>query len=225
MIRVFAFGEGSTEATFLSEVIAPSLTERDINLEAGLISTSSNARGGALTPQRVLRAVRNMLRQDRGIYVTTFFDLYGLRRDFFGVRSADSSQDPLQRCKIVEDTLADAVVKESGCRRERFFPHIQPYEFEALLFSKVSSFENVNPQWRRYIDELKRARDRVDSPEHINDGPRTHPSARLEALAPKYDKHLDGSRIAATIGIARIRSECRHFDAWMTRIEALKPLR
>jgi hypothetical protein len=60
---------------------------------------------------------------------------------------------------------------------------------------------------------------------YINDGPDTHPSARLTTLLqPRYKKPLHGSRIAASIGLARIREECRHFDAWLSKIESLQPL-
>ena len=63
------------------------------------------------------------------------------------------------------------------------------------------------------------------SPEHINDGINTHPSARLaKILKPSYDKPFHGSAVAQRIGLERIRAECRHFDAWLTRIERLSPL-
>lgn len=225
VITVIAFGEGPTEATFIAEVLAPAFVDRGIDLEARLIRTSPESKGGALTPHRVLHALRNTLLERGGTYVTTFFDLYGLRRDFYGMQRAHPSRDPLRKCKIIEEALAEAVVRESGCRPERFFPHIQPFEFEALLFSEVSSFGIVTPEWRPYLKELRKARDRSPSPEHINDGRLTHPSARLTVLKPRYVKPLHGSQIAASIGVATIRSECRHFGEWMTRLESLTPIR
>jgi len=38
---------------------------------------------------------------------------------------------------------------------------------------------------------------------------------------PGYEKALHGPRIAARIGVAGIRDKCRHFHAWLARIEAL----
>lgn len=120
--------------------------------------------------------------------------------------------------------LASVVAAESGCRPDRFIAHIQPYEFEALLFSDVSQFGAVQSDWMRFVATLQQARDGALSPEHINDGPETHPSARLEQLLqPSYDKPLHGSRVAERIGIDRMRAECRHFDAWLARIESLPP--
>lgn len=57
------------------------------------------------------------------------------------------------------------------------------------------------------------------SPEHINDGPKTAPSKRILQCCPAYEKPFHGSLIAIDIGIDRIRKECRHFDAWVRRLE------
>jgi hypothetical protein len=172
-----------------------------------------------------LRYLRNTLRERDDTYVTTLFDLYGLRGDFPGVAAARSQTDPVQRCRAIEIEFAAAAVEVSGCRAVRFIAHIQPYEFEALLFSDVACFATVRSEWGRFVDELQRVRDAATSPEHINDGPDTHPSARLKLLQPSYDKVLHGSGVAKCIGIERIRSECRLFDSWVEKIATLRPLR
>ncbi len=41
---------------------------------------------------------------------------------------------------------------------------------------------------------------------------------------PGYKKASDGSLVAEAIGLGKIRSECQHFDAWLSRIENLGPL-
>ena len=54
----------------------------------------------------------------------------------------------------------------------------------------------------------------------------THPSALLRRLLrPRYTKILHGSAVSASIGLDRIRAECRHFDKWLSRVETLPPLR
>ena len=73
--------------------------------------------------------------------------------------------------------------------------------------------------------QLQEARDGAENPEHISNGPETHPSARLKEWQPSYNKVLHGSGIATSVGIARIRAECSHFDSWLQRIESLQPLR
>jgi hypothetical protein len=224
-MHLIVVGEGQTEETFAGYVLRPHLEAFGFTVEPRLVDTSQRGRGGALSKERALRALRNTLRESGRTYVTTFFDLYALKPGFPGVEAARRRNDPLERCRIIEDALAESAIEASGCRANRFVPHIQPHEFEALLFSEVSAFGNVQPEWRRFQEELQEARDGSDTPEHIDEGPDTHPSVRLTALLqPRYKKPLHGSRVAASIGLARIRQECRHFDAWLTKLENLKPL-
>ncbi len=224
MIEVIVVAEGQTEETFVRDVLAPVFGARDIFLHARPIATSKQGRGGALSRDRVISFLRKTLCERLDTYVTTIFDLYGLRPDFPGLAGAVAG-GPIARCSAIEIAFEATVVAASGCRPDRFIGHIQPYEFEALLFSDVSRFGEVQSGWRRFVPALQAARDQAESPEHINDGPQTHPSARLEQLRePSYDKRLHGSRLGERIGIERMRSECSHFDAWLTRIEALPSL-
>ena len=114
-------------------------------------------------------------------------------------------------------------MRAARCRPDRFVAHIQPYEFEALLFSDTSQFAREQPEWARWAAELAAARRSATSPEHIDDGPDTHPSALLERLAG-YHKVRHGPALAARIGLGRIRDECRHFAAWLSRLESLPAL-
>ena len=223
MITVLVVGEGQTEETFVRDVLASEFAALDISLEPRLIRTSQSSKGGALTADRVMKFLRNTLRERQDTYVTTLFDLYGLHADVPGVELSHTETDPLRRCLRIEEALNEAAVRVSGCRAERFFSHIQPHEFEALLFSDVSRFGEAHGDWKRSVGSLEQARAGAATPEHINDGTETHPSARLKSLLrPRYDKVLYGSGIATLIGVPRIRSECRHFDAWLEKIELLQ---
>jgi hypothetical protein len=225
LIEVIVVGEGQTEETFVREVLSPVLWGREIFLHSRLISTSPRAKGGVLSRDRVLRFLRNTLRERADTYVTTLVDLYALRPDFPGVAGAGTGTDPIARCALIEQGFTNEVVALSDCRPDRFIAHVQPYEFEALLFSDVSKFARVQSEWARFLPALEEARESATSPEHINDGPETHPSARLACLRePSYSKPLHGSRVAERIGIERIRGECQHFDRWLTRIEGLPSL-
>ena len=203
------------------QILGPELADSNVFVEARLIPTSPKGKGGALSGQRVLRFLRNTLRQRRDTHVTTFFDLYGLTSDFPGL--AGSPPDPLDRAAAIEASLHEEVVRVARCRPDRFLPHIQPYEFEALLFSDTSHFARERPEWEQRSEELAAARREAASPEHINDGPDTHPSARLERLAG-YHKVRHGTALAKRIGLDRIRDECRHFAGWLSRLESLPAL-
>jgi hypothetical protein len=226
LIDVIVVGEGQTEETFVRDVLAPELWGREIYLDSRLILTSDRAKGGALSRERVLRFLRNTLRERTDTYVTTLFDLYGLRPDFPGITDAAGQVDPITRCAAIEQKFAEEVVALSACRADRFIAYIQPYEFEALLFSDVSRFAETQSEWARFTAALQAVHDDALTPEHINDGQETHPSARLKRLLePSYQKPLHGSGIARRIGVTQIRNECKHFDSWLKRLECLQPLR
>lgn len=225
MIEVIVVGEGQTEETFVRDVLAPEFAPLDISLQPRLMPTSPGSKGGSLSGSRVLKFLRNTLRERNDTYVTTLFDLYGVRSDVPGVETSRAEADALRRCAIIEEALNAEAIAASGCRADRLFSHIQPHELESLLFSDVSRFGDAHGEWKKFIKTLQNARNEAETPEHINDGPETHPSARLKSLLkPKYDKVLYGAGVAALIGLPRIRSECRHFNAWLARIETLPPL-
>ncbi len=214
--------EGQTEETFTNRVLGPFLADRQVFVQPRLIATSRVAKGGALNHQRVFHFLRNTLRERKDTYVTTFFDLYGLPRNFPGHSKATNS-DPIERAASIESVFHAEVVQKAECRSDRFFPHIQPCEFESLLFSEISRFEEAEPSWRKFAGQLAAARQSAKSPEHVNEGSTTHPSARLKHLTPRYRKVLHGADISGRIGIPRMRAECRHFDGWMQRLEDLPP--
>ncbi len=222
MIETVVVCEGRTEASFVRAVLAPDLGRRSVFLQPRLIPTSSGAKGGALNGQRVLRFLRNALRERRDAYVTTFFDLYGLPADFPGVRDAKARTDMADRAEAIERALHAEAVRLAECRQERFFPHIQPCEFEALLFSDTARFADVQPKWQGAIASLDAVRRAAGGPERVNDGPKTYPSARLRgALHPKYNKVRHGLAVAARIGLDRMRAECPRFDRWIAHMESL----
>lgn len=225
MTDVIVVCEGQTEEAFVRRVLYPGLSPRNVFVQPRLIATSRQAKGGALNPQRVLRHLRNTLRERPDTYVTTLFDLYGLPANFPGQPATATQGDPVARATEIEAGFHETVVRHTGCRPERFLPHVQPYEFESLLLSDPAAFAVAEPEWQAFAGELATVRQAAISPEHINDGPDTHPSARLQRLVrPRYQKVTHGTIISARIGLHRMRAECRHFDQWLGRLEQLSPL-
>lgn len=102
------------------------------------------------------------------------------------------------------------------------------HEFEALLFSDVRVIDATLQDLHGAPNQLRHLQQIVDDyghPEAINDDPKTAPSKRLAGLYPGYDKVAFGDLIAEQIGMARMREQCPHFDAWVGRLEELTPLR
>lgn len=225
MRRVCVVCEGQTEEEFILQVLAPAFYELGLNLVPEMIETSPGHKGGALRYARVKRHLRNTLRQNSAPVVTTLFDLYGLDNEFPGTSAANAAPGLWQRLKILTDALHADVVKEAGCAPERFIPHIQPHEFEALLFSDVATLVTVEPAWHQASAALTAARAAAASPEHINDHPDTKPAARLELAlkCPGYRKKLHGPIAARKIGLAKMEEECASFATWLARLRSLAP--
>lgn len=223
MVRLIVVGEGQTEEAFVNHVLAETLATNEVYVEPRIIPTSPNSRGGALNFDRVKQFLRNTLLQSNDAFVTTFFDLYALDPSFRGVAQT-KGLSPFERAGAIEQALHEDIVEFVGCRPERFLPHIQPHEFEALLFSDVARLCEVEPDWAAHVEDLAGIRQSVENPEWINDSPQTAPSKRLDVLKPRYRKTRHGPAAAAKIGLDKIREACPHFGQWFERMVSLRPL-
>jgi hypothetical protein len=222
MREVIVFAEGPTEERFIKQVVAPALQGLRIYLKPQLLKTSQSGRGGALSIDRFLLNARNTLRQKPDAVLSSFIDLYGLDTDFPGFEDSKKMADVHQRVALLEQALHDTVVEHVGCRANRFLPHIQPYEYEGLLFSDVDALAATEPTWSKALGALRKVRDLFESPEHINDGYETKPSKRLENLLhPRYKKTTHGPRAAARISLETMERECAHFRGWMDHLRGL----
>lgn len=142
------------------------------------------------------------------------FDALTTLVDFYGFRGKkDNEPNGLE--KEILDRVCRLIGREPN--RSRIFPYVQRHEFEGLLFSDVDAIadELDLPETSRL--ELRRIREKVDSPEDIDDAP----SRRIGRLAGDYVKRLHGPLIASRTGLPAIREQCPRFNDWIGRIEAL----
>lgn len=223
MVEVVVFAEGQTEESFIKLVVAPALRGLDIFLKPQTLRTSREARGGAVTLDRLKFYARNALRQYPKAILTTLIDLYGLDSAFPGFNDARKLLNPRDKATLLERNLAAAIVDHVGCRYDRFIPHIQPYEFEGLLFSDVDALAATEPGWQWALVKLQEIRVEFETPEHINDSFETKPSKRLEEALkkPGYHKTRHGPLAAEKITLAVIERECPHFHGWMEALRGL----
>lgn len=222
MIRDYVICEGQTEETFIRDVIAPILANQQIYLTARLIPTSKNNKGGALTYERVRRFIINSLKEDN-VFITTFFDLYALDNTFPDFSESQKQADVYNKATAFEQAFKDDIIKENSSFAPRFFPYIQPYEFEGLLFTDIAKLTEIEPTWNRETNNLQAIRDSAETPEHINNGYETKPSAQLEKFLnnPNYRKTLHGTLAIEAIGIDKLLAECYHFADWYNQLLAL----
>ncbi|MCP1715426.1 hypothetical protein J2T58_001291 [Methanocalculus alkaliphilus] len=219
MIRLKIITEGQTEEGFVSQILAPHL--RQFHIEAFAINLPTAVRekthrGGIMPYDRVRKIILQSF-EKQGAYVTTMFDLYKLPETFPGMDEAERISNPHTRVETIESAL------QASINNRFFIPYIQVHEFEALLFSDVTTIDEVmTAQERSRIHDLDMIiRQFPNGPESINDGEETAPSKRLLKLYPSYQKRTRGIQIARRIALGTMREECPHFDAWIARLEKL----
>lgn len=208
--RVHVFCEGQTEETFVREVLCTHFVPMQIWLNPIIIRTSPQGRGGAVSYEKVKRQIENQCQEDPSAWVTTMLDFYGLPSDFPGM---DRRSNARLRANVVQRVFQQDIVHHN------FLANLIIYEFEGLLFSDPSAFG----QWfdTSTVESLRNVRKEYDTPEDINDSSDTAPSKRILNTCQGYEKVLHGPLIALDIGLDIIRRECRSFDAWIQRLEAL----
>jgi len=217
MKKVLVLVEGQTEEAFVKRVLLEHLLKYNVSLIPTIVSTKRvksgpNFKGGIVSYKKVRGDILRLLNDTSAALVTTMIDLYGLPDDFPGRSEARGT--PQEKVRFIEDEFRVDI------DNRRFHGYLSLHEFEGLLFSAPHIIaKTLNAQNRE--DEINRIRNSFSSPEEINDNPETAPSKRLLNIFPRYNKIFYGSIIAHRIGINTIRSECHHFDNWMTVLEDL----
>ena len=218
MKRVLVSVEGQTEETFVREVLRRHLWERNVDLQPVIVSTKrvkrgNKFKGGLVSYAQAQDEVNRLLRDSDVVAVTTLYDLYRLPTDF-----------PGQDTRPVGSGRAKALHLEKAFKKDihsaRFYPHLQVYEFEALLFVDPVRTAALFPE-QDLSAELSEIRQNFPTPEDINDHPQTAPSKRLLDLFPQYDKPLYGALAVLDVGLEAIRAECPHFREWIEWLESL----
>lgn len=220
MKRVHIICEGQTEETFVNEVLAPHLARFEVYPAASLVGKPGH-KGGHVTTSRMTYDIKRRLLDDGQAWCTTFFDFYGLDADFVGNDAAAMKSGYADKALEIESALLEHITNQTNENAvRRFFPYIQMYEFEGLLFSdpaKLAAGLYVN----HLAGDFAAVRNGFGTPEEINDSPVTAPSKRILSLMPVYEKPLYGSLAAIKIGLDVIRRECGRFDQWVTLLETL----
>lgn len=222
MIRLHVTAEGQTEQAFSKTVLAPHLSRFDVFVDARCVLTSKDKRaakeyrGGLLSYAKAKQDILTWLKQDDHpeCRFTTMFDLYALPEDFPGFGEATRLSDPYARVRRLEESMADDIADS------RFIPYIQLHEFEALILADPRQLDWEYLEHGVPIGNLV-AMAGNKNPELINDGPTTAPSKRILGEIPEYDKAGAGVSVAGKIGLPVLRSKCRHFDEWLSRLEGL----
>jgi hypothetical protein len=218
MKPVLLLVEGPTEDRFVKDILRPHLHERGVTPIPTILTTKKvkagpDFKGGVRSFQQVENDLRRLLHDSDAALITTMFDFYGFPRSFIGWRDV-TSQQPHQRVVELEAAINRQV------QHGRFRAHLMLHEYEAMLFSDTDAIVAVLNA-RRVADQLRAVGSQFADPEQIDEGHDIAPSKRLARLLPQYRKRLHGPLVVERIGLAKVRSECPHFDGWLRELEAL----
>jgi len=225
MPRLLIHVEGQTEETFVNEVLEEHLRARGYDTVAARIVGNARLRrrrGGIRPWPSVKKDIVNHLKEDSGCIATTMVDYYALPEQGPGGwpgRAKAAGLNVGQKAHCVEDALLSDVANEID-NPSRFVPFVLMHEFEGLLFSDCDALSRGvgRPELQPQFESI---RNQFTTPEDINDSPHTAPSKRMESIIPGYEKPLLGILAVLEIGLARIRAECPHFNAWLSKLESL----
>jgi hypothetical protein len=214
--RLIIICEGQTEKEFCKDLLQPFFFAKGISIETPLIKKSS---GGIVHWKYLKSQIENHLKQDTKALVSTLIDFYGIyeTHGFPNWKNATNIVDIEKRLEYIEAEMK----KDLGDTFQyRFIPYIQLHEFEGLLFSDISVFDNnfEKNEFQDYAYMLKTI-ESFDNPEMINNSKVTAPSKRLERILKGYSKVVHGSLLAVEIGLEKIRSKCLRFNDWISRLE------
>jgi hypothetical protein len=217
MSKIHIVAEGQTEETFIRDVLVPYFAVQGIYVTYSVVNTKRvvdgpNFVGGVGSYGKLKYDITRLLKNPSIDLVTTLIDFYGMPLGFPGRTSVPASS-PLNKVRHVEAAIT------ADINNERFLCYIALHEFEALLFAGPEVIQEAFSE-TNCIHKIQRIVDDFDNPEEINDSPQTAPSKRLEVIfGDEYQKTVHGPLITETIGLARLRAVCPHFDEWISRLE------
>ncbi len=218
-MRLHLVVEGQTEETFIRNLLAPELGAMGIYCDAHRVTTGRRRgkvyRGGLVSFAHLRKDLELWMKQDKASdsWFTTMVDLYRLPSDFPSMAEARAVIDPVKKVELLEQSLT------SDMNHPRFVAYVQLHEFEALLFSDPPSFSIAFPSIGDKVAKLQAIQSAFETPEHIDEREDQAPSKQIIRILPEYDKPVSGPLIAKQIGLAKLRQECHHFDAWLARLE------
>ena len=203
MIRVAILVEGQTESEFVKRILASHLSQR------GVFVHDHDLQGRV----DVYKIAREMCHYCKSFnVVTSLVDYYGFR--------GKEGATVVELEKRVRAVVREKMPSGGTCT---VYPYVQQHEFEGLLFSNVEAFGQMPMPGgtKATVQKLKRISDRFPTPEDINDSDDSAPSKVIKKVIPRYQKVVNGADLAEWITLAKIRQECKRFNAWVTCLESL----
>lgn len=211
-MRLYILCEGQCEEQFIKTFLAKYFI--NIDFVPIIVKTKKTPlksyKGGLTSYFKLINEIKNIVIEHRNEYVTTFFDLYGLKDIPDKISSINDKYDLV---KALEDYLASLI------NYKYFFPYISLHEFEALLFVKPEIFDLYKNGVSNKVKEILKKFN--DNPELINNSKETAPSKRINLLIGGYQKLADSQFIYSKLSLEDMILKCKHFSSWIEIISSL----
>lgn len=212
MKRLIIIVEGQTEEEFVNQVLSPYLRTKNIHSVVAIkIATSSTSKGGFVNYQHLKNDVLQRIRE-ADVVVSTFVDFFRIPTSIPNYAVCQSLRNVNDRIDCLEKAIATDI------NYPNFIPYIQKHEFEALLFSSNTGFENFYDE--DVITETASVIAEYHNPEDINSRPEFAPSKRLINIMGSYEKVFEGNLIALEVGINTMLEKCPRFKNWVEKLIA-----
>ncbi|MEI9919539.1 MAG: DUF4276 family protein [Bacteroidota bacterium] len=219
--------EGSSEETFVKDVLAKHFADANVFLSARRITTGWDrreqkpAKGGLLKYSKFRNDVLRWIKSDRdrpNTWYTSMLDLYAFPTDSESpyIPEIREITDPYHRIEALERAIAADIDKPN------FIPYVQLHEFEAFLLVEPDKLLEMYPDGQNGVNRLKKEINGI-RPEEINESAQTAPSKRIIKYLPDYggQKAQVGPMVAEAIGLTKLRQHCPHFSNWLRMLESL----
>lgn len=211
MKTLYIIVEGPSEEEFVKNFLTP-MSNNNWRIQPIEITTNRNMgkRGGFTTYSQLRNDVSRLLKSKEEKFITTFVDFFRIPHNVPNYKECLKSKDDESRINCLEKAI------KTDINSDNFFPYIQKYEFEALLFSSNKGFENY---YGKKVSTLTaKIIEKYPNPEDINNNPNTSPANRLKQIIPEYNKPNVGNIIALEIGIEKMLEKCPRFRNWIELI-------
>lgn len=232
MINLYIIVEGQSEEKFIREILSPYFSHNNIFLYPERVITGKNKQGRAckgggdsyrLYKNHLQKRIKQFQKQ-KNYYFTTMIDLYALPNDFPKLKEAKEYYNDKYR---YVSFLEEAFYEDIGYKN--FFPYIQLHEYETLLFCDIDSIvdEFFDLEDDKLYEKISKDIQEYDNIELINDSKETAPSKRLDRYT---NGEYCGRKTTASINILKsidieiIKDKCRHFNAWLDKIQKLRKI-
>lgn len=208
--------EGDSEKAFVDTVLAPYLYSNGLKRELNCFKIK-HTKGGVVKYQYLKNDLINCVFEPNTI-LTTFIDYYALPEDFPKFKDAQRIVNKANRLSFLENAIIEDLEQDKKREFPNLMPYIQLHEFEALVFSSLTAFQNLYEPEEIDFEGLESVMRIHSNPEDINEGSETAPSMRLKSLIPGYNKIIEGNMIIDENGIEVILKTCPRFRSWIESI-------